>query len=186
MQQDVRSVVPRKFFGRRTTTHVAQGRRRRTGCRRSSAGRTDETNSREYAPKNLIAQTLVQVFICGRRFRSHAVPLSLCSQKMGRGRAVCNACERSCVTGRESSLSILIGSQKEGRRRTNKNSRAIRTRNRWVTDVLYQPEDRKRTVITTSKMCNRLKGIFGPRSDLPRATYHVKISGTSLHYHSLF
>jgi hypothetical protein len=26
------------------------------------------------------------------------------------------------------------------------------------------------TVITPSKMCNRLKGIFGPRPDLPRAT----------------
>jgi hypothetical protein len=32
----------------------------------------------------------------------------------GRGRAICNACERSRVTGRESFLSILIGSQKEG------------------------------------------------------------------------
>jgi hypothetical protein len=28
------------------------------------------------------------------------------------------------------------------------------------------------TVITPGKMCNRLKGIFGPRSDLPRATSH--------------
>jgi hypothetical protein len=28
------------------------------------------------------------------------------------------------------------------------------------------------TVITPGKMRNRLKGIFGPRSDLPRATSH--------------
>jgi hypothetical protein len=43
-----------------------------------------------------------------------------------------------------------------------RNSRGIRTRNRRVTDVRYQLEDRKQTVNTPGKMCNRLKGIFGP------------------------
>jgi hypothetical protein len=33
------------------------------------------------------------------------------------------------------------------------------------------------TVITPGKMCNRLKGIFGPRSDLPRATSHDPAAG---------
>jgi hypothetical protein len=34
----------------------------------------------------------------------------------------------------------------------------------------YQRENRKQTVITPGKMRNRLKGIFGPRFDLPRTT----------------
>jgi hypothetical protein len=42
------------------------------------------------------------------------------------------------------------------------------------TDVRYQQENRKQmvivTVITSDKKRNRLKGIFRPRSDLPRAT----------------
>jgi hypothetical protein len=65
---------------------------------------------------------------------------------MGRGRAICKACERLRVTQRQSSLSILIGSQKEvegqrtetvapleleigeeGRRTTDRNGRAFRT-----------------------------------------------------------
>jgi hypothetical protein len=36
----------------------------------------------------------------------------------------------------------------------------------------YQRENMKQTVITPDKMRNRLKGIFGPRSDLPRTTGH--------------
>jgi hypothetical protein len=35
------------------------------------------------------------------------------------------------------------------------------------TDNHYQPEDGKQTVITLGKICNYLKGIFRPRSDLP-------------------
>jgi hypothetical protein len=34
----------------------------------------------------------------------------------------------------------------------------------------YQPKNRKRAVITPGKMCNHLKGIFEPMSNLPRAT----------------
>jgi hypothetical protein len=75
---------PRTVAGRRTTTRVARGRRRRTRCRRSSTGRTDETSSREYAPKNLIVRTPVHMYLCGRRFWRLALPLSLCSQKMDR------------------------------------------------------------------------------------------------------
>jgi hypothetical protein len=43
---------------------------------------------------------------------------------------------------------------------------------RLETDVRYHLEDRKQTVITLGKMRNRLKGIFGPMSDLPRAMSH--------------
>jgi hypothetical protein len=42
-------------------------------------GQTYHASSREYAPKNLIAHTPVQVHLCGRRFERPALPLSLCS-----------------------------------------------------------------------------------------------------------
>ena len=80
--------------------------------------------------KNLIARTLVQVYLCGRRFRMFALPLSLCSQKMGRECDVYNVCERYRAYMEESSLSILIATCVRRREKGNRQKRShIRTRN---------------------------------------------------------
>jgi hypothetical protein len=103
-----------------------------------------------------------------RTFRSRRPPT------VGWGIDVCNTCERSRVTERGSSLSIIIGSQKEGEgQRTETDTPLELETDKYLTGR-YQQEDRKSTVVVTvitlNKMCNSLKGIFGPRSDLPRAT----------------
>jgi hypothetical protein len=48
-------------------------------------------------PENLIARKPVQVYLSGRRYWRTALPLSLCSQKVGRECADCNASERLFV-----------------------------------------------------------------------------------------
>jgi hypothetical protein len=53
---------------------------------------------------------------------------------------------------------------------------SIRTGNQRITYARYQPKDRKRTITTPIKTCNHFKGIFGPRSDLPRAMATVRPS----------
>jgi hypothetical protein len=50
MQEDIRRAVSRTVVGRRTATHVARGRRRRTGCRRSSVGSNRSRKQSKYAP----------------------------------------------------------------------------------------------------------------------------------------
>jgi hypothetical protein len=155
--------------GRCTPCSLLNGRPKKNSSTRrpgkttkQSHGQTDQASSREYAPqKSDIARTPVQVYLCGWRFQRLALPLSLCSQKVGRGCVVCNACEKSRVTGRV----LILHSYRQsegGRRITDRNGRAIRTGNRRVIGVCYQPEDRKRTVTTLGKMCNHLKLIFGP------------------------
>jgi hypothetical protein len=71
----------------------------------------------------------------------------------------------SRVPGRVLSLHSYRKS-KGGGKTTDKNGRTIRTENRRVTDVCYQPEDRKWTVMTPGKMCNHLKGMFRTRYDI--------------------
>jgi hypothetical protein len=68
------------------------------------------------------------------------------------------------VTGRALPLHSYRRSE-EGRRTTDRNGRALE----------LETDD--------SKMCNRLKGIFGPRFDLPRATSHEPRATSHDHGH---
>jgi hypothetical protein len=79
---------------RRMEMYVVQSheRRRRRGTWSTLVERTKRAVA-STLPKNLIARTPVQVSLCGRRFRRHALPHSLCSQKVGRGWAVRNVSE---------------------------------------------------------------------------------------------
>jgi hypothetical protein len=75
MQANVRSAVPRTVPATRNVI---------------SAGRANEASSREYAPKNLIVRTPVQVSLYGRRFRRPGLPLSMLAEG-GTRMDVCNA-----------------------------------------------------------------------------------------------
>jgi hypothetical protein len=90
-----------------TSALVTPERRRTAGCRRSVGTNRSREQSRRRSPKNLIAHTPVQVYLCRRRFRRPALPLYLCSQKMGRECVVYNSCKR-CYYSRRALTSPFL------------------------------------------------------------------------------
>jgi hypothetical protein len=115
MQEDVRRAVPQTITGRKIATCVARRRRRRTWCRRSSGVSRSREQSRIHSPEIWSPTHPCKCISTDGDFEG-LLFYSLCAYKRWDEDVLFAMHVRNFVSLEELSLSILIGSKKEGRR----------------------------------------------------------------------
>jgi len=160
VQEDVRCAVPRTVAGKKNSSTRQLGKATNIKLWTKQLDKQITRAVAKTLPKNLIARTPVQVYLCGRWFRRPALPLSLCSQKMGRECIVCNSREIIRIPGRALPLHSYRRSE-GGRRTTDRNGRALE---------LETDDSNWRPLLAIRQETDGYQD--GHRSDLPRATGH--------------